>query len=338
MEDVESKLDMFMEMYKEDRRWQQQLFQLHHTSNPGTTDDKDPPDSPPPPSPYSKTHTVSALPRLRSILIEKPISEPNTPISKNPDKPMTRNLSDLGPRIKKRVTYRTLSSSSEICETPPSILKKPVLQRGQTQMEEFTFPVEDSNVPDSSPEQSVESKNESQEEELIDFKDPEPVAPSLAPRVTSPITPIAPSVTSPVRPVTSPLASPVASAGAPPLVPRVTSPLASPIAEINAHQPLTAETSFIERGAAGVDEEEGEEEGEGQSFTDCNSTESGLTVTGSSDTEDCMTEEGAGASDSLLPSRNNNTKDSLAHKFHMKPESQALLMRPEVLKLRKTTC
>ena len=279
MEDVESKLDMFMEMYKEDRRWQQQLFQLHHTTNP--PDDKDPPDSPPPSS-YNKTHTISALPRLRSILIEKPISEPNTPISKNPDKPMTRNLSDLGPRIKKRVTYRTLSSSSEICETPPSILKKPMLQRGQTQMEEFTFQSED--IPDSSPEQSLDSKNESQEE-LIDFKDPEP-------------DPLSHSQQQHI--------------------------------EIIPHH--TAETSFMD------DDDDEELEGV-QTFRECNSSDSCVTVAAISDTEDCLTtEDGAGASDSLLPARNNNTKDSLAHKFHMKPESQALLMRPEVLKLRKTTC
>ena len=272
MEDVESKLDMFMEMYKEDRRWQQQLFQLHHSSNP--SDDKDPPDSPPPPC-YNKLHPMPTLPRLRSILIEKPTSEPNTPICKNPDKPMTRNLSDLGPRIKKRVTYQTMSSSSDLCETPPSILKKPILQRGQTQMEEFTFESED--IPDSSPEQgSLESKDEllESQEELIDFKDPEPEHIEITQQ--------------------------------------------------------TAETCFIEE----------EETDTPSSYPVFNSTEGEGTDCEGSGVEDSLTvdEECAGVSDSLLPSRNNNTKDSLAHRYHMKPESQALLMRPEVLKLRKTTC
>ena len=39
------------------------------------------------------------------------------------------------------------------------------------------------------------------------------------------------------------------------------------------------------------------------------------------------------------PGGSTDTPDTEAYKYdHMKPESQALLMRPEVLKLRKTTC
>ena len=34
-------------------------------------------------------------------------SEPGTPTMKNPERPMHRNLSDLGPRVKKRVTYKS---------------------------------------------------------------------------------------------------------------------------------------------------------------------------------------------------------------------------------------
>ena len=58
----------------------------------------------------------------RSILVDKQYtSAPNTPVVRNPTKPMHRNLSDLGPRIKKRVTYRCMSSegSDYAREGPP---------------------------------------------------------------------------------------------------------------------------------------------------------------------------------------------------------------------------
>lgn len=42
----------------------------------------------------------------KPILVDKQASEPNTPIAKNFDKPMQRGYSDLGHRIKKRVTLR----------------------------------------------------------------------------------------------------------------------------------------------------------------------------------------------------------------------------------------
>lgn len=75
----------------------------------------------------------SSNPKLRSILVDKQQSEPNTPVLKNPHRPMHRNLSDLGPRVKKRVTYRCASYSETEAEAtptlPPSILKKPKVQQ-----------------------------------------------------------------------------------------------------------------------------------------------------------------------------------------------------------------
>ena len=129
-------------MYKEDRRWlvqqQQQMMQQFQQQQqqqtleqqkqrssvhlPQTEEEIHPHQKPvqhsytrvrQPPLP-PKVQTQRPHPnhiRLRSILVDKQQSEPNTPICRNPDKPMCRNLSDLGPRIKKRVTYRCTSHS-----------------------------------------------------------------------------------------------------------------------------------------------------------------------------------------------------------------------------------
>ena len=51
-------------------------------------------------------------------------SEPGTPTTatKNPDRPMHRNLSDLGPRVKKRVTYRSAHAAVlDDRDRPPSL-------------------------------------------------------------------------------------------------------------------------------------------------------------------------------------------------------------------------
>ena len=70
----------------------------------------------------------------------------------------------------------------------------------------------------------------------------------------------------------------------------------------------------------------------------CNSTESELV----SDPDDGSALEDAESYCSSRDSRDSRERkpllDQNSHSFHMKPESQALLMRPEVLKLRKTTC
>lgn len=92
MEDIESKLDLLIDLYKDDRK-----LLLHHIQQQYGAAGQ-----PPPPS--------QAKPR--PILVDKQFtSEPATPtgVGQNPDRPMYRNLSDLSQRIKKRVTYRCLS-------------------------------------------------------------------------------------------------------------------------------------------------------------------------------------------------------------------------------------
>jgi len=73
-------------------------------------------------------------------------------------------------------------------------------------------------------------------------------------------------------------------------------------------------------------------------YPSCNSTESEYV----SDPDDNSTiDDMSSASDALLPQGDldpDSTEINTAHAFHMKPESKALLMRPEVLKLRKTSC
>lgn len=59
--------------------------------------------------------------RLRPAVTGKQHSEPSTPIVKNPVKPMLRNLSDLGPRIKKRVTIGISGCSSEVLYEQPQL-------------------------------------------------------------------------------------------------------------------------------------------------------------------------------------------------------------------------
>ena len=69
----------------------------------------------------------------------------------------------------------------------------------------------------------------------------------------------------------------------------------------------------------------------------CNSTESELV----SDADDGSALDDADSfcsRDSRDSRERKPLLDRNSHNFHMKPESQALLMRPEVLKLRKTTC
>ncbi|PVD32396.1 hypothetical protein C0Q70_07830 [Pomacea canaliculata] len=106
VEDIESKVDLLIDMYKEDRKILLQHLQLQYgTQSPG-----------PPPSQV----------KPRPILVDKQFtSEPATPtgVGQNPNRPMHRNLSDLSQRIKKRVTYRCLSLHDPPKKNPPTNLK-----------------------------------------------------------------------------------------------------------------------------------------------------------------------------------------------------------------------
>ena len=140
VDDVESKLDLLIEMYKEDRRRTQQTTQQLYQQTQQLAQQIGPPLSPglqlqPVGGNQSMLSPTESLLNVRQNNI-KQVSEPPTPVGKNPTRPMHRNLSDLGPRFKKRVTYRCASnpmsetvdqSESYVEEQIPltPILKKP---------------------------------------------------------------------------------------------------------------------------------------------------------------------------------------------------------------------
>ncbi|XP_046383076.1 potassium voltage-gated channel subfamily KQT member 1 [Ischnura elegans] len=107
-------------------------------SMPTTTISVCPPSSRPPcpTQPSSAGPTTSVLAWPKPILVDKQSSEPNTPIAKNFDRPMHRGYSDLGHRIKKRVTLSSIPSQyttplstddsreGEVVIVVPSILPK----------------------------------------------------------------------------------------------------------------------------------------------------------------------------------------------------------------------
>ncbi|XP_022243796.1 potassium voltage-gated channel subfamily KQT member 5-like [Limulus polyphemus] len=95
VEDVEMKLDQLIEMFLEDRKQRTMTASLHNQSQ-----------APIQPNIIHATHTPPTLPKPKSILVDKQASEPNTPVSKNFDRPMQRGNSDLSQRLKKRVTLR----------------------------------------------------------------------------------------------------------------------------------------------------------------------------------------------------------------------------------------
>ncbi|XP_021364239.1 potassium voltage-gated channel subfamily KQT member 1-like isoform X2 [Mizuhopecten yessoensis] len=112
-EDIESKLDLLFDMYKEDRKILLQYCQSKSqiTNNLPASGEATPVAS-------CLKSSTSSLKQPRSILADKQCSEPSTPTSlgniENPS--MQRNLSDLSQRIKKRVTYRLLSLNVEAKE------------------------------------------------------------------------------------------------------------------------------------------------------------------------------------------------------------------------------
>uniref|UniRef100_A0A8W8N8C4 Potassium channel voltage dependent KCNQ C-terminal domain-containing protein n=1 Tax=Magallana gigas TaxID=29159 RepID=A0A8W8N8C4_MAGGI len=109
VEDIESKLDLLIDLYKEDRK-----PLLQHCQDCSQQNNM--------PAEHNQTEVTSCLknPIISkpttpcSILSDKHCSEPTSPTNaRTPDKKMQRNLSDLSQRIKKRVTYRLLSLNDQ---------------------------------------------------------------------------------------------------------------------------------------------------------------------------------------------------------------------------------
>lgn len=123
VEDIETKLDQFMEMYIEDRS---RLLASQSIPNPPTLHYQQ--SLAPTSSPIAATSSSSAImPKPKSILVDKQASEPNTPVAKSFERTIHRGNSDLGQRFKKKVTVRhsleaSFNSTIEQSEvTTPSI-------------------------------------------------------------------------------------------------------------------------------------------------------------------------------------------------------------------------
>ncbi|RUS89394.1 hypothetical protein EGW08_002831, partial [Elysia chlorotica] len=132
VDDIETKVDLLVDMYKEDRKFL--LTHIQHIYS-GVAPPTNPPQAPPPSGPNVTTETSTSGKKSltgfkpRPILIDKQFtSEPATPtgfvtgggvggarLGARPG--IQRNLSDLSQRIKKRVTYRGLSQHHH---DPPS--------------------------------------------------------------------------------------------------------------------------------------------------------------------------------------------------------------------------
>ncbi|XP_076307772.1 potassium voltage-gated channel subfamily KQT member 1-like isoform X2 [Tachypleus tridentatus] len=95
VEDVEMKLDQLIEMFLEDRKQRTVMASLPDQSQ-----------TPVQPNITHATYTPLTIAKPKSILVDKQASEPNTPVSKNFNRPMQRGNSDLSQRLKKRVTLR----------------------------------------------------------------------------------------------------------------------------------------------------------------------------------------------------------------------------------------
>lgn len=119
MDDIEGKVDTMIDMFREDRECRrlnidaQTQFQEGPTQNSKGQKNQKSLDVIYPPS--SADNSLGSRRQLL-VLGDKLKSEPCTPILKNAEKPMFRNLSDLGPRIKKKVTYsRSIDDDDDDC-------------------------------------------------------------------------------------------------------------------------------------------------------------------------------------------------------------------------------
>nr|XP_022287273.1 potassium voltage-gated channel subfamily KQT member 1-like isoform X2 [Crassostrea virginica] len=110
VEDIESKLDLLIDLYKEDRK-----SLLQHCQDCSQQCNMPTENTPTEVTSCLKNPIIPKPTGPRSILLDKHSSEPTSPTTvRTPDRKMQRNLSDLSQRIKKRVTYRLLSLNDHL--------------------------------------------------------------------------------------------------------------------------------------------------------------------------------------------------------------------------------
>lgn len=111
-----------IDLFKEDRRYQHSIMDNNHGNCQSPQQDMQ--------NTSSSSSTAPKYPKLQSILIDRNSSDPPSPTStltRNPARPIFRNHSDLGPRLRKKVTYRSQGGSQKgesKSNVPVSILKK----------------------------------------------------------------------------------------------------------------------------------------------------------------------------------------------------------------------
>ncbi|XP_044256895.1 potassium voltage-gated channel subfamily KQT member 4-like isoform X2 [Tribolium madens] len=116
VDDIESKIDQLLELYMEDRKRFLSLPYIQSTAEKNTTSSSTTVNL----SSSIMTNPSSTILKPKPILVEKQSSEPSSPITKSfkepstttaTKRPMHRGYSDLGNRIKKRVTLSSISSN-----------------------------------------------------------------------------------------------------------------------------------------------------------------------------------------------------------------------------------
>ncbi|CAD7077673.1 unnamed protein product, partial [Hermetia illucens] len=133
--DIEEKLDILIKAYMQDRERFLALplvpeVQQHSNSNPSNNNNhQNPPGGSGAAMTTTQSSTSTASLKPKPILIDKQFSEPNSPITKTFDQaeqkrpPMHRGFSDLGNRIKKRVTLSSMPTqyveNSSVTERMP---------------------------------------------------------------------------------------------------------------------------------------------------------------------------------------------------------------------------
>ena len=117
MEDIETKMDVLLDMYKEDRSHHHQSESTSSSAQQHQLDDDD--------VRQRRTSAAAAAAGHQRLQSSEPcspcqrtVSELQSPSSRRQreraKKPMLRNLSDLEPRVKKRVTYSVSDASDRL--------------------------------------------------------------------------------------------------------------------------------------------------------------------------------------------------------------------------------